>query len=353
MSDSATMRALIFEAPGRQVLGRLPRPVPGEGEVLVRVRWAAICGTDIRILRGTKARDVRIGCPIGHEAAGTVAEVGPGVTGYEPGERVAVCVVVSCGECEFCLASHENLCESRRTIGYHTDGSFADYILVPAQAVRRGNLFKLPESIGLDVAPVLEPMGCCLNGQHEMGLGDGESLPAGRPLSLAIFGAGPIGMLHMLLARARVPDVKVTVIEPLEHRRRLALSMGAERACSPGEFAGTNEFDVVILAVDVPELVPIALTALRPCGRLSLFSGYPVGSVSAIDPNAIHYKQIKVFGASESRRCDFAEALSLVAGGHVDPSPILTHYFGMGEHEQAFRVASERIGLKVVFDMEA
>ena len=110
MSTGQFMQALIFEGPARLKLDRIPVPRPGPGEVLIRVCRATICGTDVRIVSGRKTRDVRPGHPIGHECSGTVAAVGDAGSGYEPGERVAVCVVVSCGDCDYCLADKENLC---------------------------------------------------------------------------------------------------------------------------------------------------------------------------------------------------------------------------------------------------
>ena len=348
------MRALIFEEPGRMSLREVERPVPGEGEVLVRVHTAAICGTDLKILSGKKTREIRKGHPLGHECTGTVAATGPGVSGYEIGQRVAVCVVVSCGQCAYCKSGRENLCETRITLGYATDGAFADYMLIPARAVRRGNLFSLPEHVLLGDAPLIEPMACCLNGQREMGLPglDGPARERGAA-SLVIFGAGPIGLFHLMLARTyRDPAVRpITVVEPQAYRREMAKSLGADRVCSPEEFHAEDEFDLAILAVGVPELVPIAIRAVGKCGRVSLFAGLPVGSTSVIDPNAIHYKQVRLLGASESRLRDFAEALALMADGKLDPSPIITHRFALEQHEEAFRVAAGASALKVVFNM--
>jgi L-iditol 2-dehydrogenase len=348
------MRALIFEKPEVMSLRQVQRPVPGEGEVLIRVHTAAICGTDLKILSGKKTREIRRGHPIGHECTGTVAAIGQGVTGYDAGQRVAVCVVVSCGECAYCKSGRENLCETRITLGYATDGAFADYMLIPARAVRRGNLFKLPENVRLEDAPLIEPMACCLNGQREMGLPglDGPARERGTA-SLVIFGAGPIGLFHLMLARTyREPAVRpITVVEPQPYRREVAKSLGADRVCSPDEFDAADEFDLAILAVGVPELVPVAVRAVGKCGRVSLFAGLPVGSTSLIDPNAIHYKQIRILGASESRLRDFAEALALMAEGKLDPSPIITHRFALEQHEDAFCVAAGASALKVVFRM--
>ncbi len=344
------MRALIFEGPNRMVLREVPRPHPGPGEVLVRVRASAICGTDVRIFTGRKTREIRHGHPIGHECAGTVAAVGSGVSGYAPGQPVAVCVVVSCGQCEYCRADHENLCDTRYTLGYATDGSFAEYMLIPALAVSRGNLFHLPATIPMEIAPLLEPMACCLNGQHEMGLGQGRADTDGRAESLVIFGAGPIGLVHLMLARAKGVG-PITVVEPVAHRRELAKRFGADEIFSPDQFDAAGRFDTAILAVGVPDLVNVALRTVKKTGRISFFAGFSAGAVVTIDPNTIHYGQITVTGASESRRRDFAEAVSLVEQGIIDPAPLLTHRFSLDQHEEAFRVAGDGSALKVLFEI--
>lgn len=348
------MKALIFEGPGRLTLRHMARPVPAAGEVLIRVHRAAICGTDIKIINGQKTRDVRQGVPIGHECAGRVEAVGPGVDDYQPGERVAICVVVSCGTCDYCAADRENLCETRITLGYHTDGAFAEYMLIPERAVRRGNVFKLPADFPLEVAPLLEPMACCLNGQHEMGLGKTDGAAENAPASLVIFGAGPIGLIHLLLARAGGrPIGPVAVVEPQKHRRETARRLGADEVYAPEEFDMEDKYDAAICAVGVYDIVPVALRAVRKAGKVSLFAGYPAGGSVAVDPNLIHYKQIRVTGASESRRRDFAEALELVASGRVDPRPLMTHDFALEDYDRAFRCAADGSALKVAFNFNS
>ncbi len=349
------MRALIFEGPGRLRLADIERPEPGPGEVIVRVRRAALCGTDLRIVAGTKTRDVRTGHPIGHEAAGTVAAVGQDVDGYVEGDRVGICVVVSCGRCAFCRADRENLCRTRITLGYQTDGALAEYMRIPAHAVRRGNLFKLPEAVPLEVASLIEPLACCLNGHHEMGLRAEDGRPHHDERQfIVIFGAGPIGLLHLLLARAGDgwPIGHVTIVEPRAERRECARRFGADEVVTPEAFDADDAFDAAIVAVGVPALLPTALRAVRPCGRVSLFAGFPVDGTVTIDPNLIHYKQIRLFGASESRRRDYAEALELIARGRLDPAPLITHRFALEDYAEAFRVAASGEALKVVFAMD-
>lgn len=358
MSVTPTMRALVLEGPNVLGLHEIPRPVPGDGEVLVRVHHATICGTDIRIVDGRKTRDIRYGYPIGHECAGTVAEVGPGVTGYAPGERVSVCVVVSCGECRECQADRENLCASRTTLGYHTAGAFADYMLIPAQAVRRGNLFKLPPEVPLELAPLLEPMGCCINGIREMVMqreraGTGGAGATGHPRQLAILGAGPIGLLHLKLARAYGGYGRIVMTELLPHRRELALCHGADEVVSPETFDAREEFDEVIIAFGDTSLVDTAMRAARKCGHVSLFAGFDRDARLPFDPNLVHYNQLRLTGGSESRRRDYAEALALVREGRVDLGGMVTHRLGLEAFEEAFQAASRRTGLKVAFDLSS
>ena len=343
------MRALIFDGPDRLRLGDFPRPVPAAGDVLVKVRHASICGTDIRIVAGRKSRDIRHGYPIGHECSGTVAEVGPAVTGYAPGEPVAVCVVVSCGECDACAADHENLCPRRVTLGYHTAGAFAEYMLIPAHAVNRGNVFKLPPEVLPEIAPLLEPMGCCLNGQHEMRAGRANTSGPSGNRTLLILGAGPIGLLHLSLARAGGGYDRIVMTEPLAHRREHALRLGADEVLAPDALEPREQFDDVIVAFGDPGLVDVAMRAARKCGRINLFAGFDKDTRLSFDPNLVHYNQLYLSGGSESRRRDYAEALELVRRGRVRPGDLVTHRFALEDYEEAFRIARERVGLKVVF----
>jgi L-iditol 2-dehydrogenase len=156
----------------------------------------------------------------------------------------------------------------------------------------------------------------------------------------------------MLARTYRDPPIgPICVVEPQARRRELAALLGADRVCSPDQFDAADEFDLAILAVGAPEIVPTAVRAVRKCGRISLFAGFPVGASATIDPNAIHYKQIRMLGASESRRSDFAEALALVADGRLDPSKIVTHRFPLEQYEEAFSVAADGSALKVIFTM--
>lgn len=153
-----------------------------------------------------------------------------------------------------------------------------------------------------------------------------------------------------MLARAKGVG-PITVVEPVAHRRELAKRFGADEIFSPDQFDAAGRFDTAILAVGVPDLVSVALRAVKKTGRISLFAGFSAGAVVTIDPNTIHYGQITVTGASESRRRDFAEAVSLVEQGIIDPAPLLTHRFSLDQHEEAFRVAGDGTALKVVFEI--
>lgn len=348
MNDEGLMRALVFEGPNRLRVDRRAVPSAGPGEVVVRVHRATICGTDVRIVSGRKTREVRPGHPIGHECAGVIHTIGEGVESVAVGDRVGVCVVVSCGRCIWCQSGHENLCDTRYTLGYRTDGAFADAMVIPADAVARGNLFKLPERVPVEVAPLLEPMACCINGQCEMALDD-ESVE-----SLVIFGGGPIGLMHLMIGRAKAKRgkaISITVVEPRAVRREAAAGLGADQTTPPEEFRANGEFDAAILAVGVPELVTLAMRSVRKGGRVSLFAGFDTGTSVMLDPNLVHYHQIRVTGASESRRRDYAEALALVADGSIDVHPLVTHRFPLEAYEEAFRVAADGSALKVAFDM--
>lgn len=341
------MRAALFTAPNQMGLAEVPTPTAGPGELLMRVRASAICGTDVRIYRGKKTKGVRLPSILGHEFAGDVVAVGEGVTGFAAGDRISVEPVIPCHNCAYCKNGRENVCANRTAIGYEFDGAFAEYVRIPATAVAGGHVYKFPASLAYEQAALAEPLACCLNGQEnaQVGLGD----------VVVILGAGPIGLMHLQLARAAGARA-VVVSEPSEHRRATAQAMGAHvvdpvSADLPTVVKGLTDglgADVVILAIGFAPLANQALGLVRKGGRVNLFAGFSVGDMPPMDVNLIHYNEILVSGASALTRAQYEKALRLIAAGVVDVAGLISHRFALDQMEEAFQAAEGGLGIKVV-----
>lgn len=340
------MKAAVLHAPDVLRLEALDQPRLDAGDILLRVRAATICGTDIRIFRGRKTAGVRYPSVIGHEFVGEIVETG-GRDGLRAGERVAICPAIPCGHCRLCLAGRENLCPDRVGAGYEIDGGFAEYFRLPAAAFGAGIVHKLPRDMDVEVAALAEPLACVINGQNQAAVGADDVV--------AILGAGPIGLLHLLLARLR-GAARVLVCDPNAHKRDLALQLGADAvfdarrddvAAEIKAATGGVGADVAICAVGRSELARLATDLVALGGRVNLFAGFSKGETADMDVNAIHYNEIALTGASGHSRADFADAFELLASGKLDPSPLITHRFDLDDIEAAFAAAEGREAIKV------
>lgn len=192
------MKALLFYGPGEYELKEVPKPTPGQGDILLRVKAAAICGSDIRMIfngyRGVSHETPRI---YGHEIAGIVEEVGSDVAdaGYRPGDAVAVAPNMGCGVCDMCVSGNTHLCPEYKAFGINMDGGFAEYVVVPEIAVRQGNLVKIAidENMSFAKAAAVEPLSCVYNGFEKLNIRPNDTV--------LIIGSGPIGIMHAMLAK--------------------------------------------------------------------------------------------------------------------------------------------------------
>ena len=343
------MRAAVLRAPGDIRVEDWPDPVAGPGELVLRVGAAAICGTDVRIFRGKKAKGVRFPTVLGHEFAGQVVSVGAGLAEFKVDDCVGVDPVYPCGRCAYCLLGRENVCLNRQAMGYEFDGAFAEFVRIPAVGVVRGNVFRLPAGIDWAHAALAEPLGCVLNGQANMGVELGDCV--------VILGAGPIGILHLkvaFLSGAR----QVIVVEPNAARRAVADRLGATTVnptsadvlAAVRQATGGLGADAVIVAIGVPAVANQALTFARKGGRINLFAGFSVGDMPPIDVNLIHYNELVVTGASALMRRHYRTALDLIASGRLDVSDLVTHRLPLAEFGRAIAAAEAGEGLKIVVE---
>lgn len=338
------MKALVFQGPNQMTLQEAPRPELAEGDILVKVGACLICGTDIRIFRGKKTKDVRIPSILGHEFAGIVAESKN--KAFQPGTSVSIAPVLPCGTCYNCTHGQENVCANRRAYGYEFDGAFAEYVLVPAAYIAAGSVFVIPEDIPIEELAMAEALACCINGQGNSPVRLGDIV--------VIMGAGPIGLLHLQLAKAS--GATVIISEPSAARRATALELGADYAVDPAQQSLVEVVnsvsngvgaDVVILAIGVPGLVNQSLDIVRKRGFVNLFAGFSVGDMPPIDVNKIHYKEINLTGTSASARKDHELALRLIQNKIINVSKIVSHRFTLAEAEEALRLAENGGGIKV------
>ncbi len=316
------------------------------GDLLLKVKAATVCGTDLRILRGKKTSGIRYPSVLGHEFAGVVEHNG-GNHHYKVGDAVCVCPQFTCGHCEYCIRGAENLCRNMTAMGYEIDGAFAEYVRIPASGVASGNVFAVPGGLSFEKAALAEPLACVMNGQERVGVYMGDVV--------VVLGAGPIGILHVKLARLSGARL-VVVSEPNPVRREAALKAGAGlvidptaedlNACVRAATDGLGA-DVAICAIGVPTLANDAIGVVRHRGRVSLFAGFNKGAQAEIDVNAIHYNELVVTGSFGLTRLQFERALKVIASGNLEVDSLLTHRFALEEIATALSTAEQGSAIKV------
>jgi L-iditol 2-dehydrogenase len=320
------MRVVRFYAPQDVRVEDVPEPAAGPGGLLIRVRNCSVCGTDAKIWRSghPNLSPPRV---LGHEVAGEVVEVADGAGGWSVGDRVQVIAAIPDGTCHECRHGWQTVCPNQERIGYQHDGGFAELMRVPAKVLAVEGVNRIPEGMSFAEASVAEPLSCVINGQELAGVGDGQTV--------VVVGAGPIGCLHVRLARVR-GAARVLLIEL--NPRRLELAAGlvapdeaigagatdtveAVRALTEGRGA-----DVVIVAAGSGKAQEDALRMAARRGTVSFFGGLPRDRPTiACDANIVHYREVGIVGANGSSPDHNRQALELIASGAVPVADLITH----------------------------
>lgn len=334
------MKALRFFEPGKVAVIDTPTPVPGPGEVTLRLHATGLCNSDVRVYLGEKS--AAAGVVPGHEMVGEIAEVGTGVTA-RVGEIVAVCPIRACGQCSFCREGYRNRCPNRKTLGYDLDGGIAEYVRIPAEMVAMGHLLPVDPEAPPHVRAFVEPLACVLHSIDSIGV------KAGSPA--AVVGGGPMGLIHLITARAYGAD-PVLVVEPEASRRAVAMELGATMAVAPEdavaaamELTGGEGFGSVAMAVGLAPALPTALSITRKMGRVNLFAGFPPGSSHALDLNKLHYDETYLFGTQNAPFAQYSRAAKLVSRiPGIDR--VITNRYSLDEAADAYSARLGKDGLK-------
>ncbi|MCY3023647.1 MAG: alcohol dehydrogenase catalytic domain-containing protein [Planctomycetota bacterium] len=316
-----TMRAAVLYGKEDVRVERIPVPVPGPGELLLKVEAALTCGTDLKVFRrGYHAAMIRPPSVFGHEMAGTVAACGetPAGDGTHPaprfpvGTRVVVANSAPCGACYPCRRDQENLCEDLHFL----NGAYAEYLRVPARFVER-NTYRIADHASFETAALAEPLACVVQGLDETALRRGDTV--------AVLGLGPIGLMFVAMLKAR----GATVVGLGRHALRLdtARALGADTVLDVD--AGGHwhaelrrrhpHLDVVIEATGKPEVWEQALALVRKGGIVNLFGGCPAGTKITLDTHRLHYDQVTVKSSFHHRPSAVRAALTALEQGVLPP----------------------------------
>ena len=340
------MIAAVFHGPGEMEVEEVDIPEIGPDEVLVKVGANTLCGTDLRFLRGEKS-GIRPPAILGHEFAGRVAELGRRVKGYEVGSPVAIAPSIPCRRCYYCRRDMENNCADPQIMGYDAGGGMSEYVRVPADGVESGNLFAAKEDLPFEYLALAEPLSCCVNGHNRTRIEIDDTV--------LILGSGAIGMFHLQLALLAGAGT-VIVSEPSQSRREFARKLGAHVTADPmsedlesvvNEETGGIGVDATIICIGLPQLVNDALRLTRKGGRVNVFAGLAGKGWAEVEANLIHYKELEVTGASDSKRRDYEVALRLIESDRIDAISMVTHRFPLRSVGEALDTAASGEGLKV------
>jgi L-iditol 2-dehydrogenase len=327
----------------------VPVPVIGPGEVLLKVKAAAVCGTDIRMFRnGARAATPETPLVLGHEVSGVVEAVGEGVTGCRAGMSVAVAPNMGCGVCDQCVSGNTQMCATYQAFGINIPGGFAQYMMIPRAAVSQGNLAPIPEGADFISAALVEPLACVYNAFQKIAVVPGDTV--------LVIGAGPIGLMH---AKVALMAGAARVFMNDLSAERLSLCRKVEPAIVALESEGLKErlsaltdrkgVSVCITAAPSAEAQVLALEVVGVNGRVMFFGGLPEGrSKVALDTNLVHYKQITITGTSRQSLIQYRQTLALVASTRLVVKDLVTMSSPLEDIRASFDQVIQGKGLKNV-----
>ena len=351
------MKALRFYAPDDLRLEDVPEPECGPDEVKMRVRNCSTCGTDVKI-RHNGHQNLTPPRIIGHEIAGEIVEVGAEVnasygTQWQVGDRVQVIAAVPCGDCYECSKGWMEVCQNQTSVGYQYDGGFAEFMIVPRQVLKVDGLNRIPDNVGFDEASAAEPFACAINAQEQLGIEPGDTV--------VVFGAGPIGCMHIRIARGVHQCGPVYLVDV--NAERLAMSADAVH---PDEVINAADGDVVArvleltngrgadviitaTAANITQEQAIAMAARN--GRISFFGGLPkTDPTITCDSNLVHYRQLHIHGANGSAPSHNKKALEYISTGQVPVKDLITRHVALDDVLSAFDIVARGEAIKVTVE---
>lgn len=316
------MKAVRVSGPGEVELTEVPDPSPGSDEALIEVQSAALCATDRKLtIRGSDPPRVP-----GHEFAGLLPD----------GTVVAVHPDIGCGRCEMCRAGFENRCPKRESIGLDRDGGFAEWTVAPIDHVVPLN------DVAIEIAPLLEPLACCVHAARVLDIGHGDSA--------VVVGAGVMGVLVMWVLQ--VGGVRVAVCQRSPKRRALARDLGAEFVVCPEDdlttVLGERPRHAVVTA-PTTRAIAWALENVRVGGSIHIFAGVDGGA--PIDANSVHYRHLRLVGSTGSTVADYRAGLEMVIRKEIDLAAVPRRVISLSEVPEALLAPPEPDVLKVTIDI--
>jgi L-iditol 2-dehydrogenase len=316
------MQAAVLYGKEDVRLESVPVPPVGSGELLIRVRTALTCGTDVKVFRrGYHAKMIIPPALFGHEMAGDIVAVGEGLAKFRVGQRIVAANSAPCDRCFFCRHNQQNLCEDL----LFNNGAYAEFMRLPERIVRT-NTYAIPSQLAYKDAALVEPLACVLRGLHESNLQPGDTI--------AVMGLGPIGLMFVRLAKWAFGGRVIAVARRLEQVDR-AIVLGAAEGVLMGDDAAVisevrartarRGADVVIEAIGHPQAWELATRLVRKGGTVNFFGGCPSGTRVALDTDLLHYSEITCKASFHHTPDHIRRALELIADGTVTASHIVNH----------------------------
>jgi L-iditol 2-dehydrogenase len=318
--------------PGSIELREVNIPCPQRGQALVKVKAALTCGTDIKAyLRGHPM--IPMPGMFGHEFSGVVEAVGAGVKNFSPGDELMAVHSAPCLKCGYCKKKLYNLCE--KIMDTKALGAFSEYILLPSHIVKI-NAYIKPGNLSFEEAAFLEPLSCVVHGVEQLGIKGGDSA--------LVIGAGPIGLLHLLLLNVKGASVSVADIN--EGRLRVAKRLGADFILSPDSIKTGCAFDYVFECTGLPAVWELAVNYLKRGGTLALFGGCKRGTKATYDTYRIHYDEITLKGVFHYTPDDVKKAYLLLRDRKINVSGLISGRYPLKDIGKAFERLIEGKGIK-------